>query len=169
MNEKLIHMADRYSGFTTGGALAGFTTTCAPEANRAYFIPFYLPDTFTVTSLIYGNGAAPSGNVDLGIYDEDGVRLVSSGSTAKPGVGGPRAIDVTDTVLTAGRYYWGYAQSNTAAVFGWTHSALIVNIMSGALQQASAFPLPATATFAAPSHQAMPFVGATNGTRIWGF
>lgn len=53
-----------------------------PGANRAVFIPFTLdqPTTF-VKMAIFGTTAGNAGNVDVGVYTEDGTRLWSSGST----------------------------------------------------------------------------------------
>src|SRR5574343_386960 len=55
------------------------------SANRALYSPFRLGCTINVTDMFVANGSTASGNLDLGIYDERGTRLVSSGSTAQSG------------------------------------------------------------------------------------
>lgn len=66
--------------------------------------------------------AVASGNIDVGIYDDDGTsgapltRLVSSGAVACPAAG-PAAVAVADTVLTPGRYYAAISFNNSTAQF----------------------------------------------------
>jgi hypothetical protein len=51
------------------------------------------------------NGATASGNMDVGIYDYAGTRLVSSGSTAQSGTSAFQDFDITDTLLGPGIFY----------------------------------------------------------------
>ena len=74
-------------------------------ANLAVFIPFSVPEPVVITKMGWGNGAAVTGNIDVGIYDESGNRLVSAGSTAQSGTSTLQVVDVTDTLLSRGRYY----------------------------------------------------------------
>jgi hypothetical protein len=78
----------------------------------------------------------------VGIYDATLTRKASSGSTAV-GSGG-QVVDITDTELTAGRYYFAMAADNTTANFARdiSYSAVL-----GRWQyEDSAFPLPSSIT-----------------------
>jgi hypothetical protein len=117
-------------------------------ANSAVYIPFINPATAVIKKLFHGNAAVVSGNIDVGIYDEDGNRLVSAGSTAQAGTSTIQAFDVTDITIPPGRYYIAVAFDNTT---GTSQSWLMQTTMPGwgLAYQTAAFPLPATATFAA--------------------
>ena len=73
------------AGATLGLDLA--TSTVYPSADTAIFVPFVAPERLIVAQLFAQNGAAVSGNVDVGIYSEDGALIVSAGSTAQAAPG----------------------------------------------------------------------------------
>lgn len=75
-----------------------------PAANLVIYTPFWVPEAVTITKLLWVNGAV-AGNVDVGVYAEDGTRLVSIGSTAVSGANAIQVADVTDTAIARGRYY----------------------------------------------------------------
>lgn len=132
-------------------------------ANEAYYYPFYVTIPSTVYKLFWHNGSTLSGNVDCGIYNDAGTRLVSAGSTAQAGVGATQVVDVTDTELDSGRYYCALVLDNaTGTVFRTQALTGIYNNMTGIQFQGTAFPLPATATFATPatSRSVVPLCGA---------
>jgi hypothetical protein len=133
-----------------------------PETNRAMFVPVSVQAPLTVVKLFTLNGATASGNVDVGIYDAGGVRLVSSGSTAQAGTSVIQEFNITDTLLLPGLYYLAIAADNTTGTFEvWSANAAILRSL-GILMQLTAFPLPATATFALYAGTTrVPFVGAT--------
>jgi hypothetical protein len=74
-------------------------------ANRAIYAPVILqvaPVTVYKMAFLVG---AQAGNYDIGIYDQQGKRLVSTGSTVVPAAG-IAIVDITDTTLaTPGIYY----------------------------------------------------------------
>lgn len=120
-----------------------------PSANRAIYVPFHLTESMTVYKMAIGNGATVSGNLDLGVYSEAGIKLVSSGSTPQAGTGTLQEVDITDTLLVPGRYYMAIALDNaTGTYLAFTDGTLSPYKLFGMAQQATAFPLPATATFA---------------------
>ncbi len=135
--------------------LAGATALSAvpsdvahPTANLALFIPFVMYEPGVVKRLLITNGATVTGNIDAGIYSADGTRLVSMGSTAMSGASAVQAMDITDTLLGRGLFYLAFASdSGTASFFGWNLPSHPEG--TGIYQMASAFALPATATFAA--------------------
>lgn len=132
-----------------------------PAANRAIYVPFYLVERMTATKMFVSNGAAVSGNIDLGIYNAAGTRLVSSGSTAQSGTATAQVVDITDTVLEPGTYYMALAIDNTTATTLRNGGAAILLKGMAFAQQASAFPLPATATLAAVASAYTPFFGVS--------
>ncbi len=138
-----------------------------PSANRALFIPFRIYQPITAVKMFTVNGAAASGNIDIGIYNADGTKLVSSGSTAMSGTSAMQVFDITDTQFGPGLFYLALAVDNvTAAFIRRGTSGTITNRFAGLLHQASAFPLPATATFASYSAAYIPLFGLTTRTVI---
>lgn len=139
-----------------GGAQTNAQSSAVwPSANQALYVPFWTPVPLVIARILVLNGAAVSGNLDVGIYDQDGTRLVSSGSTAQAGVSDVQEIDITDTLVGPGRFYAALALDNTTGtnLFFGSNSANQVRLL-GVLLQASAFPLPAVATFATSNARA---------------
>lgn len=132
-----------------------------PSANRAIFIPFNVyHHPITIKQICVFNGATVSGNIDVGVYDLGGAKIVSIGSTAQAGASAYQAFNITDTVLYKGQYYLACAMDNTTGtLYRWGHN--VAELRSFGLQQmASAFPLPATATFAVVASAYMPLIRA---------
>lgn len=130
-----------------------------PSANRALFVPFEVAAPTRVKKLWCYNGATASGNIDVGIYNRDGVRLVSSGSTAQAGTSAIQEFDVTDLDLYPGVYYFAMASdATTTTVVSWG-ATLMDHQSVGVLQMAAAMPLPATATFASLASAYTPVIG----------
>ena len=128
---------------------AGLTLNAAawPTANLAMFLPFILAEAVTIKRIfvvVSGTG----GNIDVGIYDSDGKRLVSLGSTAMGAPGAAMSCDIADTLLPAGRYYLAVAIDNIIAVLYGASGIAGMNTVCGIREMLAAFPLPALATFA---------------------
>lgn len=152
--------AKLYNG--CNGAPSSFATTVWPLANRAIFVPFRIKGRINVAQLFSSNGAAVSGNIDLGIYAIDGTRILSKGSTAQAGTSALQALDVTDKFIAAGSYFFACALDNTTGtLLALASGTLGLTILTGCYQMASAFPLPATATFAALTSDYVPAIGLT--------
>jgi len=131
-----------------------FTTAAAwPAANRALFIPFLVESTVTAYKMAFEVGAQ-AGNCDVGIYDELGNRLVSSGSTGV-GAAGLQVVDITDTVLTPALYYMAMncdTVTTLTILRAAPSTSLTVLQMSGLKQAALAsVVLTSTVTFANPA------------------
>lgn len=129
----------------TGGA---YTNTAANQA-------LYCPVTFPISATIYSVSFAATngtGNYDLGIYDAGFRRLASTGSTAMTAAG-VKTLAFTDIYVEAGEtLYVGGAWSNTGARFLCeSATSLPIVIASGSAEEASALPLPATATPVTPA------------------
>ncbi len=118
-----------------------------PSANLAIYTPVLVPEIVTVYKMSI-QVATQNGNVDVGIYDEVGNRLVSAGSTAV-GAAGLQVFDVTDTVIGPGVYYLAMCCSSTTASFFRNTVANAIGTTLGVKQQAvGAVTLPTPATFA---------------------
>lgn len=146
---------------------AAHTSVAWPAANRALLVPLYITEPSTVVKLWWMNGAAVSGNVDIGIYRvSDLSRIVSSGSTAQAGTSALQEVDITDTPLAPGTYYLGLACDNTTATFIRLFNDLRWCRAFGVVQQTSAFPLPATAVPEACASAYVPLMGASLRTLV---
>lgn len=119
-------------------------------ANDAWYVPFVLNEPFTVRKAGWHNGTTVSGNVDIGIYSANGTRIWSSGSTAQSGTSVVQVVTPTAFTLAPGLYYLAIAVDNTTGTFR-GFALQQAGRSTGVFTQASAFPLPSTATFAAPS------------------
>lgn len=137
-----------------------------PTANKAIYIPFTLNVAETALKLFCANGAVASGNVDVGIYTGAGARVVSSGSTAQSGTSVLQVFDVADTVLVPGYYYFAMSVDNTTAEFLCSNPVAAALPTWGVKQEASALPLPATATFATMTSSYLPFMGISLVTSL---
>lgn len=155
-------------GVEIRASAAAVPTNGTFTANAALFIPFVVYQPLLVTTMFVINGATVSGNVDVGIYDEVGNRLVSKGSTAQAGVSASQAFDIADTTLEPGCYYTAFViDNNTGLVRRYTPGAIQPWVPSmGVLTQASAFPLPATAAFASTLGTNVPDVGVLARTVV---
>jgi hypothetical protein len=129
-------------------------------ANLAIFVPFWVPETVVIYKMGWGNGTAVAGNIDVGIYDEAGVRLVSTGTTAQSGTSVVQVVDVGDTTLARGRYYLAAASDTSGATQKWIAVIPAAGIPQslGIVQMAAAFVLPANATYAKCASAFIPLV-----------
>jgi hypothetical protein len=122
-----------------------------PVANQAYYYPIWLAHAIVVTTLWWQNGTTVAGNVDCGLYTDNGVRLVSTGSTAQAGSLALQAVDIADTPVPGGLVYLAFVASSTSANFrtvGAGTGGVTPGCMASTYLQAAAFPLPNPATFA---------------------
>lgn len=151
------------------GAWTTFGSATWPSANLAIGYPFMLTEPRTVLQMWVFNGSVVSGNIDAGIYDALGNRLVSKGSTAQSGTSTLQLLDVTDTVLPANTmlYAWMSVDNTTATT---TRLAGGVSLAqtggSGVVQMASAFALPSTVTPAAIASNYIPAFGPVFASTI---
>ena len=141
-------------------ASAQFTQVIAwPLANLAIAFPFSVEERQVAYQLGWENGATVSGNVDAGIYSYGGSRMVSTGSTAQSGASAPQVVDVTDTVLDPGIYFAAMAMDNATGIVRSSALAARLARVCGVQEQATAFPLPASATWAVMTRAFIPLLG----------
>lgn len=134
------------------------------SANGAIYIPLNLPNTVLLSHFLVMNGASISGNLDLGLYNVQRQRIVSSGSVAQTGTNALQTISVPPVLIMPGFYWMALAVDNTSAIlWGWNtvvfDSNAIEARMWGIWKQESAFPLPQIATFANLTTRTAPYVG----------
>lgn len=130
-----------------------------PAANLAIYTPVEVKAPCTAYQVAFNVGTQ-NGNCDVGIYDEMGNRLVSSGSTAV-GAAGIQVIDITDTDLKPGVYFLAMNVDNTTATIMRLSGGTSTPEMqaTGCQQQAvGAVTLPNPATFADPGQIYIPFI-----------
>lgn len=130
-----------------------------PTANKAFFIPFQVHEEVTAHKLYLNNGSAVSGNIDLGIYEEDGTRLVSTGSTAQAGTSTLQIVDITDTVFGPGRFYMAVAIDNVTGTTVRYTDTVPGPAGHGVKEQTSAFALPSAATLVDATAGYIPHMG----------
>lgn len=133
------------------------------SANLALYIPILVRTPVTIYQLAWANGATLGSNVDVGVYDGSSkTRLVSTGSTAQSGSSALQAVDVADTPVPPGLHYLAMAMdTNTPGQVNRANLTTgIGGRLSGIAQQALAFPLPSTATFATYAQSLVPFITA---------
>src|SRR3990172_1046456 len=134
------------------GSQGTITSLTGWFANVCYFYPFRIMAPLLVQQLFAYNGTGVGGNIDLGIYDAVGTRLVSTGSTAQSGTSVLQVIDVTDTRIGPGLFYLAVVGDNTNCRMMRLNSMVLQELRAmGEVEQAT-FPLPATATFATSSN-----------------
>jgi len=124
-----------------------------PSASKAFYYPFYIGSPVTVYQLGWENGNVANNNIDLGVFSYAKSKLVSTGGTAQSGTSVVQLVDVTNTVLTPGQYWWGFVIDGiTGKVVNRTGSLSLTRMNAfGVKQETAAYPLPSTATFANPS------------------
>lgn len=144
-----------------------FNSDAACTASLATFVPIVVRRQVTVYQLGWFNGNTASGNVDVGVYDRNWNRLVSSGSTAQGTISVVQAVDTADVTLPPGLYYLAQVLDNgTGHVFQSNLTASYLRA-AGVMQQAAAFPLPATVTPVVPTSINAPLIfGAIEGILI---
>jgi len=125
------------------------TASAWGTANRALYVPVRVPRACVVKELGFAAETTGTGNVDVGLYDAAGTRLVSTGSTAKIVTQAIQAIDVTDTPIQRGLYYLGLNNDTTTDTFASSALAAPIGAALGVLAEAlGSVTLPATAAWA---------------------
>lgn len=117
------------------------TVAALAAANDAYLLSTYVPTMTTVTGIRMNIGTS-AGNIDVGIYDANGNKVVSKGSTACPSGGSQTVSFASPTTLIPGQYWIAIAADGTSATFARAGT----NSPGGCILQTSDFPLHSTMT-----------------------
>lgn len=145
-----------------------FASAAYPASNRALGFPFELGDSFLVQKVWWVNGTtATTNNADVAVYSEDGAtRHVAAGATLIATANVVQEVDVTDTLLKAGRYWCVYNQNGTTATPMAVTTAAILLAATGAAQFAGAVPLGTTFTPAQVASAFFPLFGVAGRTQV---
>jgi hypothetical protein len=158
------------SKFLIGGddSISDASDIAYPSANLAIYIPFFLQTPMVIDRIFWGNGATLSGNVDAGVYDAARKKIVSTGSTAQASTTDAQSVNITNVTLGTGLFFLAIAMDNTAGTLMAVQMGAGLHFYKtlGIYQQASAFPLPDTATFSLPTFNYLPIVGITPRSSI---
>jgi hypothetical protein len=139
-----------------------------PANNRAVYCPVHLPSRFTIARFMLANGTSVSGNFDMGIYDDAGTRLLSTGAVAQSGTNVVQYAGVTDQSFPAGHYYLALVLSSTG---GETRRVVISDQyqgrVCGLLQEAlGSTVLPTTMTGVSFTNTLVPCFGFTQSDTL---
>jgi hypothetical protein len=146
---------------------AGTSAAAWPSADLAIYVPVAVERRVIVKQLWYANQQTGTGNYDIGLYDSGGTQLLGKGSTAKGTSEAEIVWDCTDTTIGPGIYYLALVSSNNTDTFQRLAPAAPILAALGVYSEASALPLPVTATFAVPQTLAyIPVVGMYLDTRV---
>lgn len=148
-----------------GLEMSGWNITSNPASavwvgtNVALYMPFTLQRPAIAYRLWIANGAAVSGNFDIGLFDMAGNKLVSSGATAQSGTSVRQVLDITDTLLPRGTTWLGLSFDNVTATTLRSNPNALYLAALGVYQEASAYTLPATATYVRTTYAYLPHCG----------
>lgn len=118
-----------------------------PSANLAIYVPVRVLRRYLVRKLWVSTAATSTGNLDLGLYDADGLQLVATTSTAKVS-STEQVLDATDTQVGPGLFYMALSCSNNTDTFGGETDAAPCCASQGILTEAlGGVDLPSTATW----------------------
>lgn len=145
----------------TNQLLSNAASAVYVAADLAVFVPFVLPERATVCKLLTWNGTVAADNVDVGIYSEDGRRILSTGPTAQAGTNNRQEFDVTDTPLGPGLFFMAVAMSGTTGALFRLATGIPILRLAGVVQQAglTSGTLPATLTRATVANAYLPVFG----------
>lgn len=147
--------------------IAAITSGTWGTANRAVYCPFRLNEPLLIQKVAIFNGSSATGNIDVGVYSENGTKIWSSGSTAQSGTNAMQVFTPTAFRLPPGRYYMAAAFSSLSGTITGRQFVLEIARICGFAIEASAFPLPATATFAvAPTTLRVPLIVLSGNTVV---
>lgn len=137
------------------------------SANLAMLVPFTIYEPVTVRQLAWFNGSTVAGNVDVGIIQENKVRVGSTGSTAMSGASTTQIVNVTDFTLRPGGYFFDMVSDSSTATFnGWTFNGNFLRSM-GHYEAATSFPIPSTlGTLQGPTLGRIPLIMAILDTQV---
>lgn len=117
--------------------------------NRALLFPFWVPTQFETSMIVFGINNSGN-NVDVGIYDKNGNRVVSTGSVFFASSGRKEAaIPLTRLYPALNPYYWAISSSESSTdvmIYAIDYTASLENFRFD-----NAFPLPASLALGSPT------------------
>ena len=156
----------------TALAITAPTSNVWPAANRAYYVPFTLHETVTVVKMFCYNGSVIAGTIYVSVYNSALASQFPAGSALQAGTNQIQEFDTADTSLVAGKYYMAISLTSISAeLFSINEDDIIMTLAFleslGVSQEASAAPLPNTATLALPTGDPrLPYFGLSLRTLV---
>lgn len=142
-----------------GASAATGNGSTYPKADLAIYVPVRISSSVIVRKL-YAHITTAAGNVDLGIFDLAGTKLLSTGAVAASTSG---VFDVTDTLFHQGIYYLGITATSTSLAIAAAQTAAPFSAAVGVCteQLSAGAALPGTATLSvSQTHAFIPSLGA---------
>lgn len=137
----------------------------AAGGSAALYIPFFLSKTIQVNLMWIKNGTT-IGNVDVGIYDSSGTRLVSFGGTPHTGNTAIQTFTLTPTEIGPGQFYMALVfddSTTTLAQYATTNSFAK---LAGIAKTSTSYPLPAKVTLGSYNSSRVPLIGLSVNTSL---
>lgn len=132
MEDMLPHM--RGQGATSATSPGGVI-----GSNTVFYLPFVVHRTATVKRIAWLNGGTVVGTTEVGIYNEAGARLVTSGAITNSGTNAQQVADIADTELTPGLYYAALVSTGGSSCYFHLVMGVLRNISFTSLDTASSY------------------------------
>jgi hypothetical protein len=146
---------------TLGPGVVSTPVSATLTTDLGYIVRIVLPTSTVVRRLFWANGATASTNtVQVGIYNDDLTTFLLGTATLSAGANALQFDNVTDTAISAGRYWMAVVLNGATATLFRTSNT---TNHGGIYQMSAARPLPATLVPAAAGSAAvMPIFGFTS-------
>lgn len=146
---------------------ANFNSSAAVSSSNIYLCPLYVTEPYRVQRFWVATGATVTGNVDMALYDENGTRLVSTGSVALSASTVQRMN--VDYTIAPGRYFMALAvtaATNLAVIATQLATATRLPTTGWAMAYTvgTAVPLPASITIGSNLAYSVPIFGIARQT-----
>lgn len=152
INTHSINTLHWNGGSRTNYNVVGGSPDVWPAANLIIYVPIVVKQMVLVKKIWFGAGGTGTGNIDLGIYNRAGTRLVSSGTIAHGTGNNEKVVDITDLPLKPDLYYMALQGSNNTDTMYRENLAGPAPAAGGVRDEAAGgFGLPATATWVVDS------------------
>lgn len=97
-------------------SLAATTASSTLSSSNIVLYQVVVTEPYRVRRFWWQNGVTVNGNVDVGVFAEDGTRIASTGSTAQSGSSTMQQVSA-DFTLGIGRYWIGLASTSSTGTF----------------------------------------------------
>lgn len=133
-------------------------------ANRATYIPVKVEQSVLCTGMAFTVGTQ-SGNISVGLYNQAGTRLATSGVVATPAPGRQTVAFSAGVYLSPGIYYLALSCDNVTATFAHSEASGLAGVGLARFQD-TAHPLPATAAFGGVTGNQLTLIGRVSGSYL---
>lgn len=144
---------------TRGVTTSTPTSNAWPLANLAIYVPIYFNEACTIYQVGTGAGATAGGNFDIGLYQMDGTKIQTTGTSART-ASAWNPVDWTDLDVAPGWYYAAMSADGTNNYGATVPSAGLLEAV-GVCEQTSAFVLPSPATLTRTTRAYLPNITFT--------